>query len=135
MASPSRVPLSGSVTAAAVALFALLASPAARASLQDEIQVYLDDIDRPGDVGLELHVNTTPSGRSTPDYPGAWIGRVESVGGAEVVLRVPAQRLVNGWRYRNQWLKVGGAVKFETSAIVIGGTIADLTPLDQPAAR
>jgi hypothetical protein len=70
MASPSRVPLTGSITAAAVALFALLASPAARASLQDEIQVYLDDIDRPGVVGLELHVNTTPSGRSTPDYPG-----------------------------------------------------------------
>ena len=29
-----------------------------------------------------------------PDYPGAWIGRVESVSGADVVLRVPAQQLV-----------------------------------------
>ena len=70
MASPSRAPLTGSANAAAVAVCALLASPAAHASLQDEIQVYLDDIDRPGDFGLELHVNTTPSGRSTPDYPG-----------------------------------------------------------------
>jgi hypothetical protein len=53
-----------------VAAAGLLASPAALASLQDEIQVYLDDIDRPGEFGLELHVNTTPSGRSTPNYPG-----------------------------------------------------------------
>ena len=41
-----------------------------RAALPDEIQVYTSDIDKPGEFGLELHVNTTPSGRSTPDYPG-----------------------------------------------------------------
>jgi hypothetical protein len=39
-------------------------------SAADEIQVYTDDIDKPGQFGLELHLNTTPSGRSTPDYPG-----------------------------------------------------------------
>jgi len=36
----------------------------------DEIQVYTDDLDKPGESGLELHVNTTPRGRRTPDYPG-----------------------------------------------------------------
>ena len=36
----------------------------------DEIQVYTDDINKPGEFGLELHVNTTPKGRSTPDFPG-----------------------------------------------------------------
>jgi hypothetical protein len=47
---------------------ALLAGPA-RAALPDEIQVYTDDINAPGQFGLELHVNTTPKGRSTPDFP------------------------------------------------------------------
>jgi hypothetical protein len=42
----------------------------AHAELSDEIQVYTDDINEPGRFGLELHVNTTPKGRSKPDYPG-----------------------------------------------------------------
>jgi len=42
----------------------------AHAALPDEIQVYTDDLEAPGEIGIELHVNTTPSGRSTPDYPG-----------------------------------------------------------------
>lgn len=42
----------------------------ADASLQDEIQVYDDSINRRGDWGLELHVNSTPSGVSRPGYPG-----------------------------------------------------------------
>ena len=42
----------------------------ARAALTDEVQVYTDDINKPGDFGLELHVNTTPKGNSTPGYPG-----------------------------------------------------------------
>jgi len=46
------------------------ALPAAHAALTDEIQVYDDAINAPGEFGLELHVNTTPRGRSTPDYPG-----------------------------------------------------------------
>ncbi len=43
---------------------------AAAAALPDEIQVYTDDLERPGERGIELHVNTTPSGRSAPGYPG-----------------------------------------------------------------
>lgn len=39
-------------------------------AISDEIQVYTDDISKPGEFGLELHVNTTPKSRSTPDYPG-----------------------------------------------------------------
>lgn len=49
--------------------FALLAlAPCARAALPDEIQVYTDDINAPGEFGLELHVNTTPQGRRTPEF-------------------------------------------------------------------
>ncbi|MBV8158168.1 MAG: hypothetical protein JO278_10960 [Dyella sp.] len=42
----------------------------AHAALPDEIQVYGADINAPGEFGLELHVNTTPSGNSQPSYPG-----------------------------------------------------------------
>ena len=42
----------------------------AHAQLSDEIQVYTDDINPPGEFGLELHVNATPRGRRVPDYPG-----------------------------------------------------------------
>lgn len=52
------------------------ATPAA-AALQDEIQVYLDDLGTQGDWSLQLHVNATPSGRTTRDYP----GEVVSAGG------------------------------------------------------
>jgi hypothetical protein len=38
--------------------------------LPDEIQVYTDDLEKQGERGVELHVNTTPSGRAAPDYPG-----------------------------------------------------------------
>lgn len=52
-------------------LAALVALPmAARAALPDEIQVYTDDLAEVGSRGIELHVNTTPDGRTTPDYPG-----------------------------------------------------------------
>ncbi len=53
-----------------LALAAALACPAAALAIQDEIQVYIDDVDEPGEYGLETHVNTTPRGRRTPDYPG-----------------------------------------------------------------
>jgi hypothetical protein len=53
-----------------LAAAALACAAAARADLQDEIQVYDDSINAPGERGLELHVNTTPRGRRTPGYPG-----------------------------------------------------------------
>lgn len=56
--------------AACCAVPLLVAGGAARAALPDEIQVYTSDINKRGEFGLELHLNTTPSGRSTPDFPG-----------------------------------------------------------------
>jgi len=49
---------------------AVLGAAALHAVMIDEIQVYTDDINAPGKFGLELHVNTTLKGRSTPDYSG-----------------------------------------------------------------
>jgi len=40
------------------------------AVLQDEIQVYDDEINSKGESSLELHVNSTPRGLQTPSYPG-----------------------------------------------------------------
>jgi hypothetical protein len=54
----------------AFALAVAAVSAPCLAALSDEIQVYTDDINAPGRFGLELHVNTTPRGRATPDYPG-----------------------------------------------------------------
>ena len=39
------------------------------ADLQDEIQVYDDSINKEGIFGLELHLNTTPTGRNFSNYP------------------------------------------------------------------
>ena len=54
-----------------LAVLALSALPAAApAVLPDEIQVYTDDLEKPGETGVELHVNTTPRGRTVPNFPG-----------------------------------------------------------------
>ena len=55
---------------ALLTLALLFAAPAAWCVLPDEIQVYTDDLEAPAERGIELHVNTTPSGRTTPAYPG-----------------------------------------------------------------
>jgi hypothetical protein len=38
------------------------------AGLVDEIQVYDGEINKPGEFGLELHLNTSPSGKSSQDF-------------------------------------------------------------------
>ena len=49
----------------------LLAVPSiSMAVLQDEIQVYDDEINAKGEASLELHLNSTPRGLQTPTYPG-----------------------------------------------------------------
>ncbi len=53
----------------------LLWPAVAGAALPDEIQVYDDSINKPGEWGLELHVNTTPSGQALPEYPGETVAR------------------------------------------------------------
>jgi hypothetical protein len=54
----------------ALAIVAAMASAPCRADLQDEVQVYDDGINAPHEFGLELHVNTTPSGRGVGTYAG-----------------------------------------------------------------
>ena len=55
---------------ALLGILAVLWIAPTQAVLPDEIQVYTDDLEAPGEHGLELHVNTTPRGRSAPDFPG-----------------------------------------------------------------
>jgi hypothetical protein len=91
-------------------------------------------------VRLRVHTTMVPevarlirvgdADASIPEYPGAWIGRVESVSGTDIGLRVPVQQMASGWMYRGQWIKVGAAIRFETPTAVIGGIVADLTPID-----
>jgi hypothetical protein len=52
------------------ALAAALLCPAVALGIQDEIQVYVDDVNAPGEYGLETHINATPRGRRTADYAG-----------------------------------------------------------------
>jgi hypothetical protein len=52
----------------AALLLASVAGPARAAP--DEIQVYTEELDEPGESGVELHVNFVPSGRKSPTYPG-----------------------------------------------------------------
>ncbi|RTL55827.1 MAG: hypothetical protein EKK46_05710 [Rhodocyclaceae bacterium] len=54
----------------ALALSGCLLSPLSHAALTDEIQVYTDEINDPGEFGVELHAITFPRGRKTPDYAG-----------------------------------------------------------------
>ena len=51
-------------------MFGLCLSCGAYAALPDEIQVYTFEINEPREFGLEVHLNTTPSGQRTPAYPG-----------------------------------------------------------------
>ncbi len=55
---------------AALAVAALAVAGPARAIDRFEIQVYEDDINAPGEFGLEAHLNFTAQGTRTPDYPG-----------------------------------------------------------------
>lgn len=52
--------------------FAVLALCAARGAIAapDEIQVYTEELNAPGEFGLEQHLNYTIRGQQTPDYPG-----------------------------------------------------------------
>jgi len=94
----------------------------AYAGLQDEIQVYTDDINKPGELGVEVHINTTPKGITTPSYPGEIVNhhglRVTpeiSMGltrTVDVGLYVPTVRSADGHYYaagakaRIKWLPI-----------------------------
>lgn len=55
---------------AAIASCCLLALSPAVLAAPDEIQVYTEEMDEPGEFGLELHVNQVMRGRTEPSYPG-----------------------------------------------------------------
>jgi len=61
-----RLPL----CAALLPIVLVLTAAPVMGAQQDEIQVYTDDINKRGEFGLEWHLNTTPDGRTAPDYPG-----------------------------------------------------------------
>jgi len=50
-----------------------LASLGARAAQQDEIQVYADEANKPGELTLQMHVNATPEGVKTPGFKGEYL--------------------------------------------------------------
>ena len=45
-------------------------SSSAAWAADEEIQVYMDEMGKKGDVGLDVHLNFTPKGRRLADYPG-----------------------------------------------------------------
>ena len=108
-------------SAIALCLILLCAALPSKAALSDEIQVYTDDINKRGEFGLEMHVNTTPSGRSTPDYPGeippahTWrvtaefsygLTRTLEAGLYIPTLLTPGDSTLGGTKVRLKWLPI-----------------------------
>ncbi|GAB3461159.1 hypothetical protein GCM10027321_21430 [Massilia terrae] len=56
-----------------IAALALAAGTAAAAP--EEIQVYMNEMSKPGEFGLDVHTNYVLSGAREPDYPGAQLSR------------------------------------------------------------
>jgi hypothetical protein len=105
-------------------VLALALAPRAEAALEDEIQVYLDELNAAREWGLELHVNSTPAGVATPSYPGEVVSahgtRLTSElsyglgGGFEAGFYLPALVEANGRadvagaKVRLKWVPVHG---------------------------
>jgi hypothetical protein len=51
-------------------LLALLYVPVSARAAPEEIVIFDDEFEKPGELGYELHLNYVPSGRRTPDYDG-----------------------------------------------------------------
>lgn len=52
------------------ALFLAVSAVFPALAAEDEIQVYTEEMDDPGKLGLELHLNFVPKGRQEASYPG-----------------------------------------------------------------
>jgi len=52
-------------------LILLAAASNSAIAAPEEIQVYMDDLSKPGASGMDVHNNFVMSGSTTPDYPGA----------------------------------------------------------------
>lgn len=51
-------------------LMALGVGVASARAADEEIQVYMDEMSKRGEIGLDVHLNYTPDGRRVADYPG-----------------------------------------------------------------
>ena len=63
--------------------FALFAAPAVTFAQTDEIQVYDAEIEDQGKFNIMIHSNFTPSGRTTPAFPGGIVANHSFNGTAE----------------------------------------------------
>jgi hypothetical protein len=98
-----------------------LAGPGPAHAADEEIQVYLNEINQRGEPGLDLHVNDVTAGDPAPDYPGAQssLHRVRitpefSYGltdNVELGAYLPLTTIdssgrfrVDGWKLRVKWL-------------------------------
>ncbi len=105
----------------AAAAFALIGAGTSARAADEEIQVYLGDINAAHHFGLDVHVNDTLSGDRTPDYAGQqqsvhrirvtpeWSYSVNS--DVELGLYLPLATLdagghlrADGWKVRVKWL-------------------------------
>ena len=124
-----------------ILLLLLISSNFVYAALQDEIQVYTDDINSPGEWGVELHINTTPRGlrqtsyvgevvnhhglRLTPEVSYALTNSLEFGLYIPVVRTSDANWIVAGSKLRLKWLPLQaqemggffGGVNFELSQV------------------
>lgn len=57
------------------AAIVLACSAGAVAAAPEEIQVYMNEMNQPGEFGLDVHVNYVTAGAALPDYPGAQASR------------------------------------------------------------
>jgi hypothetical protein len=62
--------MAGRIRIFTAAVVLLLASTGAARAADEEIQVYVDDLDKPGKFGLDTHVNYVFANGAGPDYPG-----------------------------------------------------------------
>jgi hypothetical protein len=57
------------------AAIVLACSAGAVLAAPEEIQVYMNEMNQPGEFGLDVHVNYVTAGAALPDYPGAQVSR------------------------------------------------------------
>ncbi len=58
-----------------LACLVLACSAGAALAAPEEIQVYMNEMNHPGEFGLDVHANYVTAGAALPDYPGAQLSR------------------------------------------------------------
>jgi hypothetical protein len=89
---------------------ALLAAQPAKAA-PEEIQVYMDEMDKPGHFGLDTHLNYVTDGTYTDDYPGQQqaLHRLRITPNSPMASR-PMSRLASICRWPH-WMDRGGSIR------------------------